>query len=57
MEPSARDRISKVLDLKTLDSDDGRRSAIAAQTLVELGYTGVRDSGGITDWPYDIEVN
>lgn len=32
----------------------GRRSAIAAQTLVELGYTDVRDIGGIIDWPYDI---
>lgn len=35
----------------------GRRSAIAAQTLAELGYTDVRDFGGIIDWPYDIEVN
>ena len=32
----------------------GRRSAIAAQSLVELGYTNVRDFGGIMDWPYDI---
>lgn len=32
----------------------GRRSAIAAQSLAELGYTDVRDFGGIMDWPYDI---
>lgn len=31
----------------------GRRSAIAAQTLTDLGYTDVRDFGGIIDWPYD----
>ena len=35
----------------------GRRSAIAAQTLAELGYTDIRDFGGIIDWPYDIETN
>lgn len=34
----------------------GRRSAIAAQTLAELGYTDVRDFGGIIDWSYDIET-
>lgn len=35
----------------------GRRSAIAAQTLAELGYTDVRDFGGIIDWGYDIETD
>lgn len=30
----------------------GRRSAIAARELVQLGYTRVYDFGGITDWPY-----
>lgn len=33
----------------------GRRSAIAAQTLAELGYTNVMDFGGIIDWSYGIE--
>ncbi len=32
----------------------GRRSALAAKTLSELGYTSVYDFGGIIDWPYDI---
>lgn len=32
----------------------GRRSQSAAQVLAALGYTDVRDFGGITDWPYDI---
>ncbi|MDE7207238.1 MAG: rhodanese-like domain-containing protein [Lachnospiraceae bacterium] len=35
----------------------GRRSAIAAQILTELGYTDVRDFGGIIDWLYDIEID
>lgn len=32
----------------------GRRSAIAAEELAKLGYTDVRDFGGIIDWPYDV---
>lgn len=31
----------------------GRRSKIAAQALVEMGYTNVLDFGGIADWPYE----
>lgn len=33
----------------------GRRSKIAAETLVELGYTNIREFGGILDWPYETE--
>jgi phage shock protein E len=32
----------------------GRRSALAAQVLSDLGYTLVYDFGGIIDWPYDV---
>ncbi len=32
----------------------GRRSAIAAQTLIDLGYTSIYDFGGIIDWPYEV---
>lgn len=31
----------------------GVRSAEASEKLVELGYTQVRDFGGIMSWPYD----
>ena len=31
----------------------GRRSAIAAQALVSLGYKNVLDLGGIQAWPYE----
>lgn len=33
----------------------GRRSKIAAETLAELGYTNIREFGGILDWPYETE--
>ena len=32
----------------------GRRSKIASEELVKLGYTDVREFGGIIDWPYEI---
>lgn len=34
----------------------GRRSKIASQALVDLGYTNVKEFGGIIDWPYEIVV-
>ena len=34
----------------------GRRSSDAAHKLIEMGYTGVYDFGGIIDWPYDVEA-
>ena len=33
----------------------GRRSKIAAEALVELGYTNIKEFGGIIDWPYEME--
>lgn len=35
----------------------GRRSKLAAQTLAELGYTNVKEFGGIVDWPYETAVD
>ena len=31
----------------------GRRSKLAAEALVKLGYTNVKEFGGIIDWPYE----
>ena len=31
----------------------GRRSKIAAEQLVKLGYTNVKEFGGIIDWEYE----
>ena len=33
----------------------GRRSKIAAESLASMGYTNVKEFGGIEDWPYEIE--
>ena len=32
----------------------GRRSKIASEELVKLGYTNVKEFGGIIDWKYEI---
>ena len=31
-----------------------RRSKLAAQSLADLGYTNIREFGGILDWPYEV---
>lgn len=33
----------------------GRRSKLVAEALVELGYTNIKEFGGIIDWPYETE--
>lgn len=33
----------------------GRRSKIAAESLAKLGYTDVKEFGGINDWHYEVE--
>ena len=33
----------------------GRRSKLAAEALVEQGYTNIKEFGGIIDWPYEVE--
>ena len=32
----------------------GRRSKIASESLAKLGYTDVKEFGGIIDWPYEV---
>ena len=32
----------------------GRRSKLAAQDLVKLGYTNIKEFGSIIDWPYEV---
>ena len=32
----------------------GRRSKLAAEVLVELGYTNIKEFGGIIDWHYEV---
>lgn len=33
----------------------GRRSKLAAEDLIRLGYTNIKEFGGIIDWPYETE--
>lgn len=33
----------------------GRRSKIAAEALAKLGYTNIKEFGGIIDWPHEVE--
>ena len=33
----------------------GRRSKLASESLAKLGYTNVKEFGGIIDWSYEIE--
>ena len=33
----------------------GRRSKLAAEDLAKLGYTNIKEFGGILDWPYEVE--
>lgn len=55
--------ISEQAETKLPDKDElilvycrsGRRSKIAAEELVKLGYTNVKEFGGIIDWKYEIE--
>ena len=55
--------ISEQAEAKLPDKDElilvycrsGRRSKIAAEELVKLGYTNVKEFGGIIDWKYEIE--
>jgi len=32
----------------------GRRSKLAAESLIKLGYTNIKEFGGIIDWPYEV---
>lgn len=33
----------------------GRRSNASAKVLLSMGYTNVKDIGGIINWPYEVE--
>jgi len=33
----------------------GRLSKIAAEALANMGYTNIKEFGGIIDWPYETE--
>ena len=57
------DEITEKAESKLLDKNQlilvycrsGRRSKLAAAELVKLGYTNIREFGGIVDWLYEVE--
>ena len=55
MEEKADDMLPDKDQLLLVYCRSGRRSKIAAEALVELGYTNIKEFGGIIDWPYEVE--
>ena len=53
IENKAEERISDKDKLILVYCRSGRRSKIAAESLAKLGYTNVKEFGGIIDWPYE----
>lgn len=54
IEQKAEQEISDKDTLILVYCRSGRRSKIAAEALINLGYTNVKEFGGIIDWQYDI---
>ena len=55
IEEKAEDVLTDKDQLILIYCRSGRRSKIAAEALVELGYTNIKEFGGIIDWPYETE--
>lgn len=55
IESKAEDVLTDKEQLILVYCRSGRRSKLAAEQLVDLGYTNIKEFGGIIDWPYDIE--
>ena len=55
IEEKAEDVLTDKDQLLLVYCRSGRRSKIAAEALVELGYTNIKEFGGIIDWPYEVE--
>ena len=54
MEAKAADLLPDKDQLILVYCRSGRRSKLAAQSLADLGYTNIREFGGILDWPYEV---
>lgn len=53
IEKKAEEKLTDKNQLILVYCRSGRRSKIAAQALVELGYTNIKEFGGMIDWPYE----
>lgn len=54
IEAKAKDMLPNKEQLILVYCRSGRRSKIAAQSLADMGYTNVKEFGGIIDWQYEI---
>ena len=54
IEKRAKEELPEKEQLILVYCRSGRRSAIAAKSLTEMGYTNIKDFGGIIDWPYEV---
>ena len=54
VEAKAEDMLPDKEQLILVYCRSGRRSKIAAETLENLGYTNVKEFGGVIDWQYEI---
>lgn len=55
IEASAEEMLPDKEQLTLVYCRSGRRSKIAAEALAKMGYTNVKEFGGINDWPYEVE--
>ena len=55
IEDRAEDELTDKNQLILVYCRSGRRSKLAAEVLLELGYTNIKEFGGILDWPYEVE--
>ena len=55
IEARAEDELTDKNQLILVYCRSGRRSKMAAEILVDLGYTNIKEFGGIIDWPYETE--
>ena len=53
IEERAEEKLNDKSQLILVYCRSGRRSKIAAQSLADMGYTNVKEFGGIIDWPYE----
>ena len=55
IEAKAEDILTEKDQLILVYCRSGRRSKNAAAMLAKMGYTNVKEFGGINDWPYEVE--
>ena len=55
IEDRAEDELPDKNQLILVYCRSGNRSKKASQILADMGYTNIKEFGGINDWPYEVE--